>query len=289
MQIKIVTDSTSCLTKEFMDEQGISYLESKILIDDKEYKDLTEIEREEFIQLLDFMEPYPTTTLASPQEALDIFNHVIEEGYKEILYIGLSPNISNQFNSAKVAAKKVKNKIKVTLYQTGILGASQGAMTYVAWKMAKEGKSVEEIVAYLDKLKTQVHTAGFSKDFNTLFRTGKIKKNVGLTVIASVLKLRPLFVYTLDQGVVGIGGGVGFKGAVKKLLQNIIENTNTEKEYELIFSDALAPEHQLHQIEKKIKEIRKIRKVHYWAIPPVVAWALGKGAIQVTMLPATEE
>ena len=285
MNIKLITDSTCCIPKEVLDKEKIAYLESQLIIDKKEYRDLSDLDYEEVIQSLQFLEPYPKSSLASPQDAYKLFEQAQKEGYKEILYIGLSPNVSNQFNSAKVAAKRFKNKIKITLYQSGLMGPSQGAMVWNALKLLKDGKTVEEITAYLDTIKDQVYTVGLSADFNTLFRTGKIKKGVGITVIASVLSLKPLFEINLDQGVVGIGGGVGYRGAIKKVLKNISIHRRAELEYDLYISDAIAPRKLIFEIVQKVKHNFPIKDIHYWRISPVVAWALGKGSVMITIAP----
>ncbi|MCE7739272.1 MAG: hypothetical protein GPJ50_07830, partial [Candidatus Heimdallarchaeota archaeon] len=119
MKIKIVTDSTSGIPQEFAEKENIGILESKIFLDGQDLKEITELDRKDLANSIPKLDPYPTTTMASPQEALDIFNQALEEKYDEIFYIGLSQTISNQFNSAKIAAKKIRDKIKVTLYECG--------------------------------------------------------------------------------------------------------------------------------------------------------------------------
>lgn len=287
MEVKLVTDSTSCLTKEFLDKENISILESVLMLDEVGHKELTEIDRKNFLLSLKYLDPYPTTSLASPQDALDIFEQAIEEGYEDILYIGISPNISNQYNSAKIAAKKIKDKANIHLYQTGLMGSSQGMMVYSAWKLQKKGKSLEEIVTYLDSIKEKVYTIGISPGFDSLFKTGKIKKGVGITVMASVLRLKPIFEINLDQGTVGIGGGVGFGGALKKLIKNIEEKTDSNITYDLLLADAFAPA-MLKKVKKEIQEVRDIKNIIYGEICPVVAWAIGNKSVKVALAPTID-
>lgn len=287
MKVKLVTDSTSCLTKEFLDKENIAILESVLMIDEVGHKELTEIDRNNFLPSLKHLDPYPTTSLASPQDALDIFEQAIEEGYEDILYVGISPNISNQFNSAKIAAKKMKDKANIHLYQSGLMGSSQGMMVYSAWKLQQKGKSMEEIVKYLDSIKENVYTIGISPGFDSLFKTGKIKKGVGITVIASVLQLKPIFEINLDQGVIGIGGGVGNRGALKKLIKNIEEKTDANITYDLLLSNAFAPDMQ-KKAKKEIQRVRDIKNIIYGEIPPVIAWAIGNNSIKVALAPTID-
>lgn len=287
MKVKLVTDSTSCLTKEFLEKENIAYLESVLMIDDVGHKELTEIDRNNFLPSLKYLDPYPTTSLASPQDALDIFEQAIEEGYEDILYVGISPNISNQFNSAKIAAKKMKDKANIHLYQSGLMGSSQGIMVYSAWKLQQKGKSIEEIVKYLDSIKENVYTIGISPGFDSLFKTGKIKKGVGITVIASVLQLKPIFEINLDQGVIGIGGGVGNRGALKKLIKNIEEKTDSNITYDLLLSNAFAPDMQ-KKVKKEVQRVRDIKNIIYGEIPPVIAWAIGNKSVKVALAPTID-
>ncbi|MCK5141902.1 MAG: DegV family protein, partial [Candidatus Heimdallarchaeota archaeon] len=50
MTIKLIGDSTTSMPKKFMEKKGIGYLESKIVIEGKDYKDLTDINRLDFIK-----------------------------------------------------------------------------------------------------------------------------------------------------------------------------------------------------------------------------------------------
>ncbi len=288
MKVKLVTDSTSCLTAKYLNEENIDCLESVILMDDKEYRDLSDLNREKFTESLQFLDPYPTTSIASPQSALDIYEKAIEDGYDEVFYIGLSPNVSSQFNVAKIAAQRVKDKIKITLYQSGLMGPSEGALVYNASQFLNKGKSVEEVIAILEKLKEKVYSAGCSINFDSLFRTGKVKKGVAISLMASALSLKPVFEINLDEGVVGIGGGTGFKSAIKKIKTAIQNKTTPNTQYDLFIADALAPVLR-RKLEREIKDLLNINSTQYLHIPPVIAHSVGKGAVMVTVCPVIDE
>jgi len=82
-----------------------------------------------------------------------------------------------------------------------------------------------------------------------------------------------------------LGGGKGFKGAIKKIIENIQEKTDTETEHVLILSDALSPD-IMKTMENEIKKIRKIKEVHYWPISVAAAHTLGKGAVTAVLGPS---
>lgn len=284
MKVKLVTDSHACLPIDFMKKEDIGYLESLMIIDEKDYKELSDIDRAEFIDQMPKFKPYPKTSIGSPQNALEIFEQAIKNGYEEIFYIGVSPTISNQYNSAKVAAKKVKDKIKVTLYECGLSSSSQGALTLSALKFLKSGISVPEIIEELDKLKKHTHTLGMSQSFEALFKTGRIQKKMSLSAISSLMRLKPMFEIILDEGVQSRGAGRGNKGALQKVFERIDELANEGTEYDLYLSD-VNNTHHFKKIEEKLRDMISIKDVHYWKIPPVIIHSLGTESIQITISP----
>jgi DegV family protein with EDD domain len=269
---------------DFMKKEDIGYLESLMIIEEKDYKELSDIDRDDFIKQIPIFDPYPKTSIGSPQHALDIFEQAIEEGYEEIFYIGVSPTISNQYNSAKVAAKKVNDKIKVTLYECGLSTASQGALVLSAVKLLKNGKSVSEVIEELNTLKKHTHTLGMSQSFEALFKTGKIQKKISLNVISKLMRLKPMFEVILDEGVQSRGAGKGNKGALQKVYERIEELAQEGTEYDLFLSD-VNNTHHFKTIEEELGKIISIKDVHYWKIPPVVLHSLGTESVQVTISP----
>ncbi|MHA1346642.1 MAG: DegV family protein [Candidatus Heimdallarchaeaceae archaeon] len=284
MTIKIVGDSTTSMPKEFMDKEGIGYLESKIIINGEEFKDLTDLNREDFIKKVSNLDPYPKTAYGSPADAMEVFEKAIEEGHKEILYIGVSPKLSSQINSAKIAAKRLKDKIKITLYESGLAGASHGALVYLAWKLLNKGESVSSIIKHMDEYRQAIYTVGASTSFNELFKTGKIQKKASLSIMSKLLQLKPLFEIVLHEGGRGSGAGSGFKGALNKAFAKIDENMSKDIEYDLILCEAGSNKY-FDYSEEKVRNVLKIRDVLHWETSPVVIHSLGTNSIQIAVFP----
>lgn len=289
-KVKLSADS-SCMQKEVYYSEGIAPLQSQLFFNEKHHKDLDEIDRDDFVSKVGKMDPYPTSALASPQDALDIYTQAEKEGFEEVLYIGLHPNVSNQYNTAKVAAKKYEKeggKTKVHLYQSGLMCIAQGAMAYSASQLAKKGKSSEEIIQYLDSIKENVHEAGCSADFQILFKTGKIKKGFKISMISTLMRLKPLTEVNLKVGPTGVGGAPGFKKALKSVIKNLEGKAQPGTVYDLYVADALAPKLKKKFIETIPKHI-KINKVHDWKLPPITSWAWGKGSVMAAIAPTMED
>jgi DegV family protein with EDD domain len=288
MKIKLVTDASSLLPKKFMDDEKIAYFESIILINEEPKRELTEINREEFINSLSTLDPYPTSSQMSTQDAIDVYEQAIKDGYNEILYLGLTPLISSHMNIARLAAKRVKGKIKITHYPTDLTCGSQGAMVYRALELLKAGKSVPEITDHLDKLKEDIYTVGMTGDVITLFQTGKVKRGSVQGIMVQLFKMKPIAEVNTKEGFIGIGAAFSEKSAMKKMIKEIAIRTHPDKEYDLFMADSLNPELMEWYIEE-IKKVRKIKQIFYWEMSAVMALSAGKGAVTATISPSLEE
>ncbi|MHA1202494.1 MAG: DegV family protein [Candidatus Heimdallarchaeaceae archaeon] len=284
MHIKLFTDGTASLGKALLEKENIEYVESMLLIDGEYYNELSGIDRDEFIKTIESVDPYPVSSQASVHDVVAKIQKTIDEGYKEIFYIGISPNISSQYNIVRLACKKFKGKIKFTLYESGFMGSSEGALVSVALKLLKQGKTTEEIIPILDEIKTKIRTYIVSDSFDTLFKTGKIKKKVSLNLMTKLMRLKPISEINLDVGVVGIGGGIGTKHSLKKVLKMLNENLNKETEYDLILCEAGSNEH-FPYIEQELNKLFKIKETLYWETSPVIIWAVGVNTIMMSLVP----
>ncbi len=284
MKVKIVTDSHASLPSDLVKKEKIGVIESKVYFGDDALKELSEIDRNEFMKSLSGMKEFPKTTIASPQDALDILEQGTKEDFDEIFYIGVSPTVSNQYNSTKVAAKQLGKDVKITLYECGLSTASQGALVHNAIKLLNKGKTVPEVISELDVMKTQTLTVGVSPSFEGLFKTGKIQKKASLNIMSKVMSLKPLFHIVLDSPPQSIGAGMGFGGALKKVFERFDEFISSDIEYDLLFTDANNQKYY-SKIEGELRKKVKIHEVLKWELSPCVFNSTGVKSFQITLFP----
>ena len=132
-----------------------------------------------------------------------------------------------------------------------------------------------------------IYTIGVSSSFDTLFRSGKIKKSVKMTLISSLMNLKPLYESTVDKGFAGFGAGAGYGGAMKKLIASIEEKTDPKQKYNIIISHT-KNEKLTQKLEAMTKAIRQVQNVDVWSISPVVTNTLGYGTAMITLYPTLE-
>ena len=288
MKIKLVTDASCLIPREIFEKEDIGIFESIIMIEEKEHRELTELDREDFFDKLVSYNPYPTSTQVASTDVLDVLNKAQEDGYDELLYLGLAPTVSSQFNVVRLAAKRFKGDMKITLYQTDLVSGSQGIMVYNALKLLKQKKTSEEIIAYMDEIKEKTYTIGIAVDMESLFKSGRVKRGSVKGIMASLLKMKPLAEINTRDGVIGVGAGTSFKSGIQKMIDKIKEHTDPSIIYDLVMSDASNPE-LMKLYEEEVKKVLKINETHYWTMSPVMAMSTGKGAVTATVCPTLKK
>jgi DegV family protein with EDD domain len=284
MKIKLIIDASSQIPVEFAKANNIAFIEQLIELEGEYRKEVSEVNIEDFVSKMRKLNPLPKTTLGSPQHVLDVYEQIIKEGYKEAVYLYLTPELSNQISAAKVAHKKVKDKLNVHFFATGHAGPSQAPFGLYTHKLVEEGKSIEEIMNILEKIKPMIYTIGVSSSFDTLFRSGKIKKSVKMSLISNLMNLKPLYESTMDKGFAGFGAGAGYGGALKKIKASIEEKTDPQQEYNIIICHTKNKK-LAHKLEAAAKDIRQVQDVDVWSISPVVTNTLGYGTAMITLYP----
>jgi len=98
--VKIVTDSTCDLSLDEVKKLGVEVVPLKVNFGEKSYFDKIELTSEEFLKKLTTEKTHPTTTLANPDQFVQIFNKYPKD---DIIVISLASKLSGTFQSATLA------------------------------------------------------------------------------------------------------------------------------------------------------------------------------------------
>jgi len=121
MSIKIVTDSTCDLPKEFVEKYDIKVVPLSVNFGDDSYLDGIEISNKEFYDRLRSSDKLPTTSQVSPGEFVEVFNEILDKG-DEVLGIFLAKEFSGTSPSAKIAKDMTKSDKIHLIDSRGVTG-----------------------------------------------------------------------------------------------------------------------------------------------------------------------
>jgi DegV family protein with EDD domain len=270
MTIKIVTDSTCDLPLGVIQDLDITLVPLYINIGDQGFLDGVDISRKEFYINLPGYPFHPTTSTPGPGAFVQAFDELADRRVDEILSIHISEELSATVNVARIVALEYQ-RIPVTIRDSGQLSLGTGFQVELAAKMAKKGKSMQEILAALDDLKARTFVAAGLDTLEFLRRSGRM--NRFMTGIGSLLQIKPIL--TMKNGLPGSERVRTIIRAEQRMLGLLEEHLPIER-FALLHTNA---QNKAQKFLQKISHLIPKGKVYSVDITPVIGAHIGPGAV----------
>jgi len=187
--IKIITDTTSYITKEFAEKHNLSIVKLNYTFEGETYKEGFPGEFDEFFHKLASTKLFPTTSQPSTGEFMEEFTKALEEGYESIIVILLSSKLSGTYSNAMLA-KKMLGDERISIIDSEQVASNLRFLVEDALNMAKIGKTKEEIVDHIESKKKKMSIYLTVDTLEYLKRGGRLS---GVqSAIGDVLNIKPI-------------------------------------------------------------------------------------------------
>lgn len=193
-KIKIVTDSTADLSSEFLEKFDIEVVPLSIHIDGDTYLDRVDITPSEFMRKMKESDELPKSSQPPAGVFAEVYDRFGDQGY-EILSIHMTGGMSGTVQSAESAA--AMSHANVTVVDSRYISKALAFQVLEAAKMAREGKSIQEIVSRLETIRSNTKLFVVVDTLENLVKGGRIGK--GKAMIGSLLNIKPIA--SLEGGV----------------------------------------------------------------------------------------
>ena len=194
--LRIVTDGAADMPPEWEKEFDIQVIPINIQFGERTYLQYVDLDNAGFYRMVEETKTIPKTSQPSPHQFAEFYNKIAKKG-DPIISIHVTSKLSGTYASAMQAAKDVKDTFKVFPVDSMVGSVAIGLMCREARKMARAGKSAEQIVAYLEGVRERVR-AIFTLD---TLEYAKMSGRVGAmqAALASLMNVKPITV--LKDGV----------------------------------------------------------------------------------------
>lgn len=218
-RIHIVTDSTSDLRPEVLKSYDVHMVPLTIQIGDKTYLDRIDLEPKSFLDLMAKSEELPKSSQPAPGVFKELYDELGKNG-DQVLAIHMTGGMSGTVESARAAAELTDTD--VTVIDSRYISFALSFQVLEAAKMAKEGKTMEEIVAKIDDIRSKTKLFVVVDTLDNLVKGGRIGK--GRAMVGSFLKIKPIA--SLDDGeYTPVAKARSHKKVVDYLFEDFIERT----------------------------------------------------------------
>lgn len=222
----------------------------------------------------------PKTSYVSIGTMIENFEELEKEGYEEALVIVISSELSGLYEAVKRAASEVN--IKVTAFDSKTLAYAEAYMVLEAHRLAAAGKTVTEILPYLEKIRDNNKVYFAVDTLLYLVKNGRLSKLSG--TLGTMLQLKPLL-YISEKGKVETLEKIRTTHkAHLRVIEKYVEDTK-DKNVLTYISHAHADQY-VEWFKKKVKAVFPDREIIVAYLTPVVGAhagpkALGLGYIQL--------
>lgn len=224
-KFQLLTDSCVDLPSSFVEELDVKVIPLSFSIQDKEYLnylDERELSNQQFYQLLR-ERVISKTTQINEYRFIEFFEPFLQEGY-DILYIGFSSALSGTYNSSVQAANELQTKYpnqKIITIDSLAASMGQGLLVTYAARLKKEGKSLEEIVKWVEDNKRKICHLFTVGDLNYLRRGGRLSYSKAL--LGTILRVKPLLHVSNEGKLVQTGMKRGRMSALDAMISRLVE------------------------------------------------------------------
>jgi len=188
--VRIVSDSACDLNQDEADALGIEIVPLSIRFGDLEFTDRQDLSVAEFYRRMAESEALPETAAPAPGAFEQVFRKLAAEGADAVVCINLSGDLSATIESARNAARSLEGEVDVRVLDSRTLTAGLGTVVLEAAKAARDGSSVDEVVALAESLIARTRVYAALDTLDNLKKGGRI--GGAKAFVGSLLSVKPL-------------------------------------------------------------------------------------------------
>jgi DegV family protein with EDD domain len=272
-KVGIVTDSSFCLPADLIQEYGIRFAPTHLILDGKDYRDRIDISPTEFWAMFDNIKS-TTTSAAGPGDFTNVFSELAENN-DGVVCIVVSKALSATFTAAEQAKEEAQSKnpgLKVEIVDSKSSIGAMGFIALEAARAAKAGKNLAEVAGLAQSMVPRVKYVAAIETLKYLINIGRAPKTA---VIGEWLGIKPLIGMVKDTGLVdSLGRERGKQKAVRKLVDMVEDYTDTSQPLHVmvLYSNRIEDGEQLREM---VTARYNCTEVYMTEFPPVAAASLG--------------
>ncbi len=155
-KIRLITDSASDISYEDEKKYNIRVLPFEVVLGDKSYVSRVDFDNEGFYQLMAQYDEIPKTSQITPFTFQELFLEEAQNGYTDLILVLINSGGSATHGNAVMAKDlffdehpEFQGKVRIHIFDGIGYSVFYGYTVVNAGKMMQEGKTVDEITAYL--------------------------------------------------------------------------------------------------------------------------------------------
>lgn len=271
MSIKLIIDSTANIRES--SKKKIDYIVPlTVHFGSEEFIDGVTISNDEFYTKLQINENFPSTSQATPDKFMKVFDQIDKED--SAIVITISSNLSGTYQSAVLAASEYDN---IHVIDSEAVTIAAGVLIEYAIDLVEQGLALEDIIDELEEKKKKIELLGIFDTLEYLQKGGRLSKTAAFA--GEILKIKPII--SIISGDITVPAKTrGNKKAISIFNKELSENCDINNDLPLLFGyTGLSDENLVNYFESS-KDLWSESYDHI-SIGSVVGTHAGPGAIAI--------
>lgn len=219
----ISTDSTADLPMEYVKEHNIFLHPLYYNLDGEIYGGEKNLNPKDFYDRMrnGLM---PTTMASNPEFVMDAFTKQVKQGL-DVLHISFSSALSGSCSNATVAAREVCEEnegARIVVVDSCCASMGQGLLVYKAMQLKESGKTLDEVVAWIEEHKNHLCHQFTVDNLFHLHRGGRVSK--ATAIIGTLINVKPVLHVDNEGRLIPLTNVRGRKKALTSLVDNMEQN-----------------------------------------------------------------
>ena len=286
MDFEIVTDSSSNLVEEMIDDFGLHVLPLTFMVDGEEYQSYLKGQHTDLKQFYTMMREGKviTTSLPNLAESEALMRGLLEQG-RDILYLGFSSGLSGTFEATELLMRDLAAEFpERTLCAVDTLAASggEGLLVWHAVQRARAGASIGEVRDWVEENKLHLAHWFTVDDLMFLFRGGRVSKTAAWA--GTLLIIMP-GMHVDDEGrLIPLEKVRGRKKSLNALVDHMEKSAVQPIDQQMVFithGDCLE---EAEYVADQVKERFGVKEVVINYVDPVIGAHSGPGTMALFFL-----
>ena len=279
----IVTDSCSDLDKSFREKYGIEYLPMHFSFDNKEYRaslDWDEISAPDFYNVMRGGTRIMTSQV-NKETYRDAFISYINDGY-DILSISCSSALSASVKASFAVRDELLEQYpdsRIICIDSLMSCAGLGLLCIKASKLRAEGKSIDEVAAWIEENKLRVNQEATVEKLTYLKQAGRV--SAASAFFGGILSIKPIIISDVAGRNAAIEKVKGRKNSLDRIVERLLSEYDASVGEPIFVSHADAPVEAEEVKEAIIKALGDNTEIYTTYIGPIVGASVGPGTIGV--------
>lgn len=277
MPVKIITDSTSYISKDLVEKYDIDILSLNVLLNEKNKREL-DWTNEEFYQEMEKCNEFPKSSQPSLEEITNIFEkHILQND--QIAAVFMSSKMSGTFSTANVVKEQLLEEYpnaQIEILDSKTNSMQLGFAAIEGAKKANEGATLKEVVEVMDHVINNSRFLFTPETFEYLKKGGRIGGAAAL--LGHLLNIKP--VLTVENGQTTVFGKARTRKKAIDLILNKLYEDASDRELGGVIVHHINCEDKGQEIAEEIG-LKLGIKVKLQSIGPVIGTHVGPGSVGV--------